>query len=625
MKVLRTHWICQTLPAFVLVTGQPLLAHNVDPKADIHPTAVLIGNVTVGAHTRIGPKVVIQGDVTIGHHVNILGQAVIQAGKLTIGNYVKIDYGSRIVAGRPAAPGITANTAADQMYIRDNCWVGMNATLRGARMEEGSAVGMRAVADFNAHLGPGAVLAPGAVTMLDMVIPAESLADGYPATITQRGITDRDRQRIFGVIPSQWIHYENDQIAREIDRNPPKPRSNYAGIDGRPYWKEAKVDPTAQVHPTAILTNTTIGAHTRIGPNVVIARARIGDHCDIRANSNIRSDVVIGSYCFIGERTHIGSSRDGGFDNPLWIKDYAYISPGSVVHATKIDEGVYYGANAVTDYGTYLHANALLVNGSSVLHDTNIREDAVVRGNPALMAKDPGISDALRIELLGFLPKRWLVEVNGPALERRETCEAPLAHWEHANTGVVKGEIQPGAIVAGNVSLDEGARIFAGAYVEGTVHLGRRVRAFPGTMIVSHRLTIGDHSDIYDQAMIVDGRTAGIPGSLAADALHIGNFSWINHMASLQGVWMDDFALVNIGTAASPGTRVGREALLLNNSATYAGQVLPPRSISYGNPAEVRIMESRMRERMLFFYGRDWPTWERQATAEELRAYKLPQ
>lgn len=194
-----------------------------------------MGNVTVGPYTRIGPKVVIQGEVTIGHHVNVLGETVINADKLVIGNYVRIDYGSRVVAGRPAVPGITANTEPDQTYIKDNCWVGMNATVRGARMEEGSVVGMRAVADFGTRLERGAALAPGAVTMHDMVVPADSLAEGLPARVTRQTITDKDRQTIFGVIPSTWIHTENNQIAREIDRNPPKARASYAGIDGRPF------------------------------------------------------------------------------------------------------------------------------------------------------------------------------------------------------------------------------------------------------------------------------------------------------------------------------------------------------------------------------------------------------
>jgi carbonic anhydrase/acetyltransferase-like protein (isoleucine patch superfamily) len=197
----RERWGRLILATSTLLVDHPASALNIDPKADIHPSAVLMGNVTVGAHTKIGPKAVIQGDVTIGHHVNILGSAIVSAeggDKLTVGNYVRIDYGAVVVSGRPAAPGIAANSVRDQSYIRDNCWVGMNATIRGSRMEAGSAAGNDAVADFNTHLEQGAVLAHGAVTTYDMVIPANALAEGNPARITRKAATDADRQKIFG-------------------------------------------------------------------------------------------------------------------------------------------------------------------------------------------------------------------------------------------------------------------------------------------------------------------------------------------------------------------------------------------------------------------------------------------
>src|ERR1039457_6279202 len=102
-------------------------------------------------------------------------------------------------------------------------------------MEEGSAVGNGAVADFNTHLEKGAVLAHGGVTLHDTVIPAGALAEGLPAQVTQKTVTDGDRQKIFGLIPSVWIHYEHDRIAAAIDRNPPKRQESYPGINGKPY------------------------------------------------------------------------------------------------------------------------------------------------------------------------------------------------------------------------------------------------------------------------------------------------------------------------------------------------------------------------------------------------------
>jgi carbonic anhydrase/acetyltransferase-like protein (isoleucine patch superfamily) len=95
-------------------------------------------------------------------------------------------------------------------------------------------------------------------------------------------------------------------------------------------------------------------------------------------------------------------------------------------------------------------------------------------------------------------------------------------------------------------------------------------------------------------------------------------------MAVIQSSVLGDFALANLGTTTSPGTVVGREALLLNGSATYANQKLPERSICWGNPARPRVLDSTMWEREFFFHGKSWPTWERQATAEELKSYTVP-
>jgi carbonic anhydrase/acetyltransferase-like protein (isoleucine patch superfamily) len=610
----------------------PARAHNIDSKADIHPTAVLMGNVTVGPYTKIGPKAVIQGNVTIGHHTQVMGNAVISASaddRLVIGNYVRIDYGAVVVSGRPAVPTMTANQAPDTLSIGNDCWIGMNATVRGAQMEDGSAVGNDAVADFNTCLGKGAVLAHGAVAPYDMVIPAGALAEGNPAKITKNGLTDADRQRIFGLIPAQWIHYEQDNLAKEIDKNPPRVQQSYPGIDGRPFWgSNVKVDPTAEVHPTAILSNgVTVGPHTRIGPYVVITGgAKIGHHCDLRAGMDIHTGLPIGNYVFLGERVHIGSSRTGGFDSPLWIKDGVYVSPNAVVHATKVDAGVYYGANATSDYGDHIAEGAILKSGSVVLHDTGIRAEAVVEGNPYLMDRNAGIPDQRRMALLGFLPNKWLTEVMAPELERAETYEAPLSNWEHTNRGTVKGKVNPSAILVGNVNV-EGATIEAGCYLEGTITIGEAALLRDQTMVISKGLQIGEHTHIYDKVIIVDGRPAltGSTTNTVADQAHVGMFCWINHNVALQGAWLDDFANTNIGTSAAFGTRVGREALLLNGSATYADQQLPPRSISWGDPAKVRVLDSTMHERMSFFYGRDWPTWERQADPEELKKHKLPE
>ncbi|GAL23691.1 MULTISPECIES: acyl-ACP--UDP-N-acetylglucosamine O-acyltransferase [Vibrio] len=54
-------------------------------SAKIHPSAVIEGNVTIGANTTVGPFTYIAGDVTIGENNEIMSHVVIK-GNTTIGN-----------------------------------------------------------------------------------------------------------------------------------------------------------------------------------------------------------------------------------------------------------------------------------------------------------------------------------------------------------------------------------------------------------------------------------------------------------------------------------------------------------------------------------------------------------
>ena len=64
------------------------------------------------------------------------------------------------------------------------------------------------------------------------------------------------------------------------------------------------------------------------------------------------------------------------------------------------------------------------------------------------------------------------------------------------------------------------------------------------------------------------------------------------------------------------------------------GQPPPPGRLDHprSNPAQISgaptplnpLLDSTMREREFFFYGKSYPTWERQATAEELKSYTIP-
>jgi len=183
---------------------------NIDPTADIHPSVILEGKVTVGAYTKIDAGTVITGNVTIGHHSLVRCNVTIR-GTNTIGNYVHIYDNVCIEGGRPARIGSSIAEVPDKSIIGDHCWINHGATMHGTQMADRSAVNLNACCDYNTRLGEGAVLANGSATHTNQVIPANSFAEGVPAVVKKENITDKDRQAYFGLIPAEWTRYEGDR------------------------------------------------------------------------------------------------------------------------------------------------------------------------------------------------------------------------------------------------------------------------------------------------------------------------------------------------------------------------------------------------------------------------------
>ena len=184
---------------------------KIHPTAEIHPTVLLEGNITIGEFSKIESGTVISGDVTIGHHTFIRCNVVIR-GRNKIGNYVHIYDSVCIERGRPPE----AAEVADQSIIGDNCWINHGATMHGTQVADGGAVGLNACCDYNTKIGKGAILANGSATHYDQVIPDNCFVQGVPAKIIKENITDDDRREYFGLIPAVWARYEGDQIEKEI-------------------------------------------------------------------------------------------------------------------------------------------------------------------------------------------------------------------------------------------------------------------------------------------------------------------------------------------------------------------------------------------------------------------------
>jgi UDP-N-acetylglucosamine acyltransferase len=179
---------------------------QVHPTAQIHPSAILEGNVTIGAYSRIGAGTVITGNATIGHHTLVECNTVIR-GTNTIGNYCHIYDLVCIEGGRPAQVGGSAAEERDRSVIGDGCWINHGATMHGSQLKDGAVLDLNACLDYNCHIGKGAIVANGSACRLNTVIPDNCLAQGVPAKVVQKGLTDDDRLELMGVLPSAWTRY----------------------------------------------------------------------------------------------------------------------------------------------------------------------------------------------------------------------------------------------------------------------------------------------------------------------------------------------------------------------------------------------------------------------------------
>ncbi len=190
---------------------------NIHPTADIHPSVILEGKVTVGPYTRIDIGTIITGNVTIGHHTLIRCNVTIR-GTNKIGNYTHIYDNVNIEGGRPAKVGSSRAQVPDRSIIGDGCWINHGATMHGTQIGDGGAVGLNACCDYNTRIGKGAILANGSATRVDQVIPDNCFAEGVPAVIKKENITEEDRLDYFGVLPSGWTRYEAQKIEQSIKK-----------------------------------------------------------------------------------------------------------------------------------------------------------------------------------------------------------------------------------------------------------------------------------------------------------------------------------------------------------------------------------------------------------------------
>ena len=136
----------------------------VDPSAFVHPSAVLIGDVVVGARVYIGPAACLRGDFG---HIEIHAGAKIQD--------------TCVLHGFPGVGTI----------VEEDGHIGHGVVLHGCTIRRNALVGMNAVINDSAEIGESAIVAAMAFVKAKMVVPPRTLAAGIPARIV-RELTDAE-------------------------------------------------------------------------------------------------------------------------------------------------------------------------------------------------------------------------------------------------------------------------------------------------------------------------------------------------------------------------------------------------------------------------------------------------
>ena len=132
------------------------LVPQVHVDAFVHPDAVVIGDVVIGAEASVWPGAVLRGDY----------------GAISVGARTSIQDGTVIHA-----------TDTHPTRIGSDCVIGHLAHLEGCVVEDGALVGSGSVVLHDAVVRSGALVGAGAVVGNRVEVPAGAMALGVPAKI----------------------------------------------------------------------------------------------------------------------------------------------------------------------------------------------------------------------------------------------------------------------------------------------------------------------------------------------------------------------------------------------------------------------------------------------------------
>ena len=160
---------------------------SVDSSCFVAPTAIIIGNVTLGAESSVWYQCVLRGDVST----------------ITVGERTNLQDGA-IVHADPGFPTIIGNDVT----------VGHGAIIHGAVVEDNCLIGIRATLLNGCRIGAGSVVGAGALVPEGMVVPPNSVVMGIPARVVKEvaaRLAERSRRGAEGYVRFAKAHKQSWQ------------------------------------------------------------------------------------------------------------------------------------------------------------------------------------------------------------------------------------------------------------------------------------------------------------------------------------------------------------------------------------------------------------------------------
>ena len=129
---------------------------EIHPDAFVHPDAVIIGSVWIGARSSIWPGAVLRGD----------------EGEIRIGERTSVQDHS-----------VLHTTLEDPTIVGDDCVIGHIVHLEGCTIESNVLVGNGSIVLHRVIVRSGAIVGANAVVLDDTEVPSGAIAVGVPAVI----------------------------------------------------------------------------------------------------------------------------------------------------------------------------------------------------------------------------------------------------------------------------------------------------------------------------------------------------------------------------------------------------------------------------------------------------------